>query len=401
MRQKLGSLFNENIASPSWKINFVRGSLSRHELLCTVLEFLKTPGIDCGTKLICRSLRIEDNKMALAATNVILEKKHIAAHPQKSSSAALLASLVWRALVNMGKYHEIVRLLKLPPFSETVRNNPRFAFKFLLRDYLVRGSTAIDGVNCFLHHYTRLHDALPDHLLRQTLHWDITLHNFSDSGNQFALTMGRSRPSDKEGELSLNLKVNGDIVYVLGFTIIPGCVVGANAAEVFLVTRLQGTPGCYAQIKLATKASRDVGPSALLLAALQGVANSFGVKEIAAVNAEKQSSYCEGFAECFKGAYDDFFSRLVMDKTAKGFYCSPVPIEDKPIALIKQGHKLRTKEKRAFKQQVQACCAGLFIGKSDLKSHDPDEVTKTSVSKDLDLQALHISWPTLDKDLIS
>ena len=122
-------------------------------------------------------------------------------------------------------------------------------------------------------------------------------------------------------------RVNGDIVYVLSFAIIPGRVVGANAAEVLLVTRLQGTPGCYAQIKLATKASHEVGPSALLLAALQGVADGFGVREIAAVDAEKQSSYCEGFAVCFKSAYDDFFSKLAMDKTASGFYLSPVPIE--------------------------------------------------------------------------
>jgi len=352
-------------------------------------------------KLICSSLMMEDNILDLRATDMIPEKKQITVRPQKFSSAASVASLLWRALINLGKYHEIVRLLKLPPFPETVRNNPRFAFKFLLTNYLVRGSTGIEGVTCFLHHYSRLRNALPDHLLRQTLHWDITLHDFSDGGNQIAITMGRSRPCDKEGELSLNLKVNGDIVYVLSFAIIPGRVVGANAAEVLLVTRLQGAPGCYAQIKLATKASHEVGPSALLLAALQGVADGFGVREIAAVDAEKQSSYCEGFAVCFKSAYDDFFSKLAMDKTASGFYLSPVPIEDKPIALIKQGHKLRTKEKRAFKQQIRAYCAGFFIGRSDQKGHDPDEVTKASVSKDPDLQALHISWPTLDNDPIS
>lgn len=277
----------------------------------------------------------------------------------------LFAGVVWRGLTNFRTHLEILQLLKLPPFDEMFRNNPRFAFKYLTHDYLVRGFTVTQRATCFLHHYRRLRGVLPARLLRQTLHWDVTLHEFFEDSNRFALTLGLSRPFDKEGELSINLKVRGDIVFTLSFTIVPGWVVKSGASEILLITRLQGTPGCYAPIKLATKASHQVGPSALLLAALQGIAVALGIREIAAVDAANQSSYSEDFAACFKSAYDDFFAELVMTKTADGFFSSSVPIQDKPLAVIKQGHKLRTKEKRAFKQQIESSCTDFFLRVAD------------------------------------
>jgi uncharacterized protein VirK/YbjX len=267
---------------------------------------------------------------------------------------------LWRALTNIGTHRKVLQLLKLPPFAETARDNPRFAFKYLTHDYLVQGFTVAERASCFLHHYRRLHAALPDRLLRQTLQGDVTLHEIRESCNCFAITMGLSTPYDKEGEMSLNLQVDGETVFLLSFTIVPGWVVESEAAEILLVTRLQGMRGCYRQIYLATKTLHDVAPGALLLAALQGIANAFGIGEIAAVSASRQSSCTEDSAAAFKKAYDDFFVELGIPENSAGFFFSPVPIVDKPLACIKQGHKLRTREKRAFKQQIQLACAGFF-----------------------------------------
>jgi uncharacterized protein VirK/YbjX len=113
----------------------------------------------------------------------------------------------------------------------------------------------------------------------------------------------------------------------------------------------------------------EVGPSALLLAALQGIADALGIGEIAAVSASSQSSYCEEFAPSFKSAYDDFFAEVGITKTDAGFFLSPIPIESKPLAFIKRGHKLRTKEKRAFKQQIRSACAR-FFSRADNRRND-------------------------------
>jgi uncharacterized protein VirK/YbjX len=214
-----------------------------------------------------------------------------------------------------------------------------------------------------------LYAALPDQLLRRTLREDLTIHEIPEGANRFTLTMGLSRPYGEEGELSLHLRVNGEIAFILSFTIVPGWVVQSQAAEILLITRLQGVKGAYPPISLATRALHDVAPAALLLAALQGVAVAFGIGEIAGVSAARQSSYHRDYATFFKEAYDDFFTEVGMSKGATGFYHSSVPIQGKPLALIKQGHKLRTREKRAFKQEIKLACADFFKKFAPAASH--------------------------------
>jgi len=264
----------------------------------------------------------------------------------------MLAGIVGRGLTSIGSCVEVLRLARLPAFAETARSNPRFTFNYLSRNYLACGLTPTERAACFLHHYQRLHATMPNGLLRQTLQGELVLHEILESGHRFAVTLRLSKPIYKEGELSLKLHVDGDIVFDLSFTIIPGWVIKSEAADSVLITRLQGVKGYYDQISLATKNLHDVAPSALLLAALQGVACALGIGEIAAVSATRQACYSAECDAAFKSAYDDFFAELGMAKNASGFFLSPVPIEDKPLAAIKRGHKLRTKDKRLFKWQI-------------------------------------------------
>lgn len=302
-----------------------------------------------------------DDARLVAPRGLLLGPLSIFARETDHWSPALLAGVLWRGLSNIGTQRQVLRLLKnVPQFAEAALNNPRFSFKYLAPDYLVQGFSSYARVSSFLHHYKRLYATLPDRVLRQIMQMEVTLHEIPAKDNRFALTMGLSRPYYKEGELSLNFHVDGELVFLLSFTIVPGWVVKSEAAETLLITRLQGMKGCYRQIYLATKALHDVSPAALLLAALQGVAMAFGIGEFAAVSAVRQTSYTEDSAAVFKKAYDDFFAETGMTQNACGFFVSPIPIEDKPLTFIKKGHKLRTKEKRAFKQSIQLACFGFF-----------------------------------------
>jgi uncharacterized protein VirK/YbjX len=260
----------------------------------------------------------------------------------------------------MGTRCEVHRLLELPPFTEHAQSNPRFALKYLTRDFLLRGLTVGERAACFVHHYRRLRAELPEHLLLQTLRGDVVLHEIAEGPDRFTLTMGLPKSLDKEGEMSINLLVDGKIVFLLSFALVPGWVVKSEAEEVLLISHLQGTKGAYRQIHLATKSLHEVAPGAILLAAVQGVATAWGIGQIAAVCAVRQTCYTEDLAATFKSNYDDFFAELGMVRNSAGFYLRAVPMESKPLARIKQGHKLRTKEKRAFKQRIQLACAVFF-----------------------------------------
>lgn len=262
------------------------------------------------------------------------------------------AGVLWRGLTNIGPCFEVHRFIQLPQFAETAKNNPKFAFRFLFHRYLARRFTVTERASCFLYHYRYLLARLSDHALQQILDTDVLLCEFPDCDHRILLTIGSSRSTNREGELSLNLQVDSDIIFVLSFSIVPGRVVKSEAVNTLLITRIQGARGHYSQISFATKALHDVAPCALLFAALQGVADALEIGEIAGVCATEQSRYTPESAAIFKLNYDDFFSELGMAKSASGFFLSDVPIKGKPLAAIKRGHKLRTKEKRAFKRQI-------------------------------------------------
>ncbi len=288
---------------------------------------------------------------------VVLQSMRI---DQAGFSRSVLA--FWRALANFGTIREVHEFIQLKPFSETAHNNPRFAFRYLTHHYLARSLTVGERAACFLHHHRRMHALLPEVMLRQILLEDVTLHEIVEADHRFALTLGLTRPRDcdKEGEWSIHLLVDGEAVFVLSFTVIPGWTIRSKSPEVLLISRLQGMPGRYTQIKLATKTLVDVAPGALLLAALQGIAMALGIGDLASVSATNQSLYSEQYDGVFRSAYDEFFTELGLAKSEAGFFLSPVPIAEKPLSLIKQGHKLRTRAKRAFKAEITLAVAEFF-----------------------------------------
>jgi uncharacterized protein VirK/YbjX len=269
---------------------------------------------------------------------------------------------LWRLLTNFGMRREILSLLQLPPFDEIVQINPGLAFKYVVPNYLARGFTVSERVSCFLHHYRRMHAALPENVLREILQRDVTLHEIVKDGSRFAVTIGMAKPPfDKEGELSLNLKVDGKSIFHLLFIIAPGWIIKSEVVEILLITCLQGARGANPQIKVVLKTLHEYSPRRLLLAALQGIADAFGNVPIAAVCANNQKSYSEELAAILTHSYDDFFAALGMSKTAEGFFFSPTPIEGKPVELFKERQRPLAIERRATRDQLQSACASFFL----------------------------------------
>ena len=232
--------------------------------------------------------------------------------------------------------------------------NPRFALKYSGLDYLARGLTVAQQAECFIHHYRRLPDVLPEDVLVKVMLGDFLLDEIREGDDCFAVTMGLSRPWDDEGEISLNFEVNGKVVFILSFTIVPGWVVQSEAREAVLVSRLQGVKGYYDEIQRATRTLYDVAPPALLFAALCGVAEAFGIKAMAGITGamKPEFHFYEGEAAHIQQAYDGFFTELGAAKGRADFYLGPMPPLEKPMSSIKQGHKIRTRKKRAFKREI-------------------------------------------------
>jgi uncharacterized protein VirK/YbjX len=283
-------------------------------------------------------------------------------HDRGPSFLMQVGHIFWRILTNLPMHRKVIQVLRLRPFAAIVGCNPKFAFKYLATKYLVRGLSVTARASCFMHHYTRLYDSISDRALHQILHWDIEFGAIFEAGSRFSVTIGTSRPFDNEGELSLLLKMDGEIFFTLSFTIVPGWVVNSGATDVLLISRLQGTPGYSPeQIRLAIRAMDGVRPRALLLSALEGIAIAMGIPEIASVSTRNHIDYCKELDAVFKNSYDDFFTELGLVNSDAGFFTSTVPIDEKPLSLVKQGHKIRTRKKRAFRKRVRLACSEGFL----------------------------------------
>jgi uncharacterized protein VirK/YbjX len=262
----------------------------------------------------------------------------------------------------------VEEFLELPPFIDTVQDNPKFAFKYLTESYLVNDLTIGDRAACFLHHYKRLYEALPDRLLRQVLHWGMDLCEFCEEEVRFTLRWGSSRPFGKEGEMSLLLLANGEILFTISFTIVPGRVVKSKHREVILISRIQGTPGWPAdKMRQAQRALHKLRFGAVLLSGLEGLAAAFNIGEIVGVAATKQISYTVAYADRFKHAYDDFFEDMGIARTDAGYFSIPLPLEEKSIEEVKD-HKARARARRVLKKKISLACTGCVAAAMDCKS---------------------------------
>jgi uncharacterized protein VirK/YbjX len=254
---------------------------------------------------------------------------------------------------NLPRQREIFRLLALPLFSARVQTDPGFPFKFLSTRYLCRGLPTRARAASLVHHFQFLEAHLPGSLLHQRQPLAMTVFKKREGDSLYTVQLDfPAEDSIYEGESRLGMLVDGVLVYCLQFSIVPGWVVQSTERDVVFVLRLQGVKGLYEQIRTATRALEDVAPPALLMAALQGIASAWGVREMAGICARSQYCYRESAASLYTQTYDDFFAAIGATRVTSDFFRGPLPLPVKALDRIKNGHKSRTQKKRAFKLQI-------------------------------------------------
>jgi uncharacterized protein VirK/YbjX len=285
------------------------------------------------------------------------------AAPKRPSRLWLTARVVWRALTNLGTLRRVIHFLSAPLFIDAVQDNPKLAFKYLTDSYVMNGLPIKDRADCFLHHYRLLHERLPTRALRQILTWGIDLCEVNEGGVHFVVRCGLSRPCGKEGEQSLVLLADGEVVYTIAFTFVPGHIARSKHPDVILVSRVQGEPAFpYDKLKIVQQAAARLRFGSLLLSSVDGIALAFGIKEIACVSSELQLSYAPAFASRFKHAYEELFEERGFELNEAGLYVIPVPMPDRVRDEGKRKYSTRDRARRTLRLQISASCHDYLRG---------------------------------------
>jgi len=151
--------------------------------------------------------------------------------------------------------------------------------------------------------------------------------------------------------------VNETDIYLISCSIVPGYVVGLEDRHVILISRMQGIKGAAEQIQQATKKINEISPQAILFAVLQGTGTALGIRSIAGVGEKYQCASGERDPVRFEKTYDRFFISLGARLSGNGFYHVDVAPREKPLNLVKSGHRLRTKAKRQVKMAIREAVA--------------------------------------------
>ena len=173
--------------------------------------------------------------------------------------------------------------------------------------------------------------------------------------DKFSITLSYPPLASFECELSLNFLVNGTLVQVLGFVIVPGYLVGITSSQALLFSQVQGQRD-PTLLRHATRTLHDISPAALLVNTAFGLAGALGIGQAVGISRAKQ--VCVSKTNHFD--YDIFWEQFQGEWLASGFYQFDTDAPEKPIEEIKAKYRTRTLRKRQYKQQVRQLVAANF-----------------------------------------
>lgn len=226
------------------------------------------------------------------------------------------------------------------------------AVKLSQRNYLAKAFSEAINCACYFHHYSFLFESISVKSLDILMKSETVIFEQVAEDVKYTVKIGVSREFQNEGELSLSFYADDASLYIMSFTFIPGYAVGLPDRHAILISRMQGRPRRSTETRQARKVLSDVSPQAILYASLRGIAQATGVEHIAGVSTKNQVFYDTEKEELFQQTYDHFFASVDADGPINGFYVAGVSTPEKPLNLVKPGHRLRTKAKRKFKAEI-------------------------------------------------
>ncbi len=247
-----------------------------------------------------------------------------------------------------------------PLLSSLIQLQPWFPTKWLNENYLAKGLAETDRARIQLNTYACLERLFPLKMLKSMLFEGRELWCHESEHGPIRITFRLAETQFNEGELGLYLWLKERLLYVFSFSIHPGFGVGRG--ERLLISRMQTACGELDAVKLVTKALGDVTPQAAVFAAAQGFARAVEVSAFMGVPADRQVAVPPQLVSRCEAGYDGFYITIGGDLGVDGFYHGPMETSLTPMSVVKAGHKIRTRHKRALKEAIRSSTAALLLG---------------------------------------
>jgi uncharacterized protein VirK/YbjX len=218
------------------------------------------------------------------------------------------------------------------------------------RHYLAKGMSLRQRVHCVLSHYhfeERSFDAAYKHAVYRDGGLPLWQHEDRDTGWRFAIRLEMASRLSAEGDLTIAMYANDVCLHRLSFSWVEGAFAGLDAPMLPFIARNQGHRADAADaIAAFSQAFPHNSPSYFCFAALQGIAQALGFRQIAAIKSSWQSAWTPADATHFANAYDGFWETLGGVPLAGRCWRIALPLQLKPLAEIPSRHRKRAALRR-------------------------------------------------------
>jgi uncharacterized protein len=218
------------------------------------------------------------------------------------------------------------------------------------RDYLVRGLSARQRVQCVLAHY-RFEETNFSNAYKQAVYLSggLPLWQHAEGADSFVIRLEMASRMNAEGDLMIAFVANGVYLHRLSFSWVEGALLGLEAPMLPFIARNQGrwtdSGEAFAAFELAFP---NNSPSFFCFAAMQGVAQAAGMTELVAVKCDAHVAYDAAEVRHFANAYDGFWKILGGVAMAGPGYLIGLPFYLKPLAEMPSKHRKRAAQRREY-----------------------------------------------------
>lgn len=193
-----------------------------------------------------------------------------------------------------------------------------------------------------------------------------------------------SRGLGREGELALTLNLNNQVIMKTSFTIVPSEMLGiGGSGYAMFVGGFQGQRDTREQVKEATQLMERTKPNAIMLNALQGIAQAWGLVAILGTSNATHafSSYHRSLAKRVGLDYDSLWQELgAQEQTKFKHWLLPRTWQPRPESEIESKKRSAYRKRNTFRQNFIDLCIVGTIGLTNTQAHGEELVSPTHKS---------------------
>lgn len=265
----------------------------------------------------------------------------------------------WRYVRHGQHLHSVAEHIRGLGLSQHLAADPAVPLRSM-RPYLWSGLSGQGRAEALKHHLAWLVTALaPGELTVLYQRGYLVLREWEVGSNVLRLVLQPGRALGREGELELHLQIGGVSAVRASFSVLPASAVGAPlTGPLMVIGNMQGAADGRELVKQLAGAMEKIRPSHVLLNALQGLAQGWGLAGMVGVST--RGHVYAGYGSLRKRVgicYDSLWQELgASDKASRTHWQLPLHWQPKPLEEVASKKRSELRRRNALRQQVLGDC---------------------------------------------